>query len=506
MSDNFYRAFEETHRGPRELIKSRLGIYLPFVEPLSVIYNGAETIDLGCGRGEWLEIMQKVGFDALGVDLDDGMLAACRELGLKVQTKEAVEFLKALPEASQVVVSGFHIVEHLPFPLLQVLVQEALRVLKPGGLLILETPNPENVVVGTASFYLDPTHNHPIPPGLLSFLPEHYGFERVKILRLQESKDICNNQELTLFNVLAGVSPDYAVVAQKTGTMEIMAATEAAFATEFGLTLDYLAGKYNLQVKDLIQQAETSAQQAIDRAAQAESNAQQAIDRAAQAETNAQQAIDRAAQAESNAQQAIDRAAQAEANAQQAIDRAAQAESNAQQAIDRAAQAETNAQQAIDRAAQAETSASRAESIAQGMTTQLSAVYSSTSWVLTKPLRGIKRLAVGDFSIFRRLTAICVLKTKQALRPIISFSISYVLSSPTMHIRLNNFVQRFPRLHQRLRRIALNTGILDNEDYVISPLSTSISNGENPAFHSHSVLHLPTGFMWISKRQSTMKN
>ena len=469
MSDNFYRAFQEGHRGPRELIKARLRVYLPFIEPLSTIYGTAEAIDLGCGRGEWLEVLQEVGFSAQGVDLDDGMLAACREIGLNVQTDEAVKFLKEQPEASQVVVSGFHIVEHIPFPDLQALVQEALRILKPGGLLILETPNPENLVVGTASFYLDPTHHHPIPPGLLSFLPEHYGYERVKILRLQESSELFDNNKLTLVNVLAGVSPDYAVVAQKAGGKEIMAATEAAFATEFGLTLDYLAGKYDQQVKALTQQA-------IDRAAQAETIAQQAIDRAAQAETIAQQAIDRTAQAETIAQQAIDRAAQAETIAQQAIDRTAQAETIAQQAIDRTAQAETIAQQAIDKAVQAENRASQAESMAQGMATQLSAVYSSTSWVLTKPLRGCKRMAGGDFSIFGRVTARCVLKTKQALRPIVSSSISYVLRSPTVHLRLYSLVQHFPRLHQRLRRIAINTGILDNDRHAFSPLSTSNSN------------------------------
>ena len=61
MSDGFYRAFEEKHRGSRELIKSRLRAYLPFVEPLAELDKGAQTIDLGCGRGEWLELMAEIG-------------------------------------------------------------------------------------------------------------------------------------------------------------------------------------------------------------------------------------------------------------------------------------------------------------------------------------------------------------------------------------------------------------------------------------------------------------
>ena len=162
MSNSFYRALEERFRENRELIKSSLRVYLPFIEPLAKVYKDAAAIDLGCGRGEWLELLTAAGFQAHGVDLDDGMLEACRERGLNVQTQDVIIALKALPDASHAIVSGFHIVEHIPFSDLQILVQEALRVLQPGGLLIMETPNPENILVGTTNFYLDPTHQRPI--------------------------------------------------------------------------------------------------------------------------------------------------------------------------------------------------------------------------------------------------------------------------------------------------------------------------------------------------------
>ena len=100
-------------------------VYLPFVAPFLGFCGVAKAVDLGCGRGEWLELLQELGFDAQGVDLDDGMLAACRERELKVQTGDAVAFLKGLPEASQAIVSGFHLAEHIPFADLQVLVAEA---------------------------------------------------------------------------------------------------------------------------------------------------------------------------------------------------------------------------------------------------------------------------------------------------------------------------------------------------------------------------------------------
>ena len=279
----FYRAFEDRHRGPRELIKARQRVYLPFIEPLRSIYRDAKAIDLGCGRGEWLELLQDAGFDARGVDQDDNMLAACRELGLNAAAADALAALKALPDESQLVVSGFHIAEHIQFSDLQTLVQEALRVLKPAGLLILETPNPENMVVGTVNFYLDPTHQKPIPPELLSFLPEYYGFAKVKVVRLQEDKALSGKAWISLLDVLAGVSPDYAVISQKSADASLLSLTKDAFAQDYGLTLDSLAKRFDQQTEK-VAQVQAQNQQAQDRVAQVQAQNQQAQDRAAQAQ------------------------------------------------------------------------------------------------------------------------------------------------------------------------------------------------------------------------------
>ena len=283
MSENFYRAFEDKHRGSRDLIKSRQRIYLPFILPLQSIYSDAKAIDLGCGRGEWLELLTESGFDALGVDLDDGMLAICRKLHLNVATTDALAALKTLPNESQLIVSGFHIAEHIPFIVLQILVQEAMRVLKPGGLLIFETPNPENIVVGSCNFYLDPTHQRPIPPQLLGFLPEHYGFARIKILRLHEALDLSGSLALTLGDVLGGASPDYAVVAQKAANENILSATSQAFEPEYGITLEALADKYDRQtnisaLNFKIMEAEAKAQLAEAKAQLAEAKLQTLLD------------------------------------------------------------------------------------------------------------------------------------------------------------------------------------------------------------------------------------
>jgi len=245
VSKGFYRALEDRYRGSRELIMERLKVYLPFLEAIK--HNSADTraVDLGCGRGEWLELLQQNGFDAVGVDQDEGMLAACKDRNLQADLGDAILFLRSLPTSSVALVSGFHIAEHLTFLDVQLLVKEALRVLQEGGLLILETPNPENVVVATNDFYIDPTHQRPIPTQLLAFLVEYYGFGRAKILRLQESSELREKQNLSLWDVLSGASPDFAVIAQKKQAGDLtFNEYDAVFGRDFGIDLKTLASRY----------------------------------------------------------------------------------------------------------------------------------------------------------------------------------------------------------------------------------------------------------------------
>jgi O-antigen chain-terminating methyltransferase len=255
LSDNFYRAFEDKFRGSREDIIDRLKIYLPFVTPLIDIYEEASALDLGCGRGEWLEILSEVGVKARGVDLDKGMLEACTERGLNAELADALTSLRNLPDESQIVVSGFHIVEHVSFADWTEWINEAFRVLKPAGLIVLETPNPENLFVATRSFYLDPTHLNPIPPELLSFAVEFAGFSRVKILRLQEDKELANSSKISLTNIIKSASPDYSVIGQKPATMDLTEKFSSAFDIEYGLSLEMLLNKWDYQFEQLVVKA-----------------------------------------------------------------------------------------------------------------------------------------------------------------------------------------------------------------------------------------------------------
>jgi O-antigen chain-terminating methyltransferase len=350
MKSGFYKAFEERYRGSRESIAMRLRAYLPFVEPLAQLHKGAQIIDLGCGRGEWLELMGTIGFSAYGIDLDEGMLENCHERALLVEQGDAIKYLSTLSDDSHAIISAFHFVEHISFDQLHVVVSEALRILKPGGLLVMETPNPENIIVATRNFYLDPTHKRPIPPQLLSFFPEYYGFARTKILRLQESKDLVKSESVTLNDVMEGASPDYAVIAQKAAPTEILELFNTLFNQEYGLTLNTIALRYDASIAAKTEQAKTWA-------AQAEVKAKEAHDKAKEAETRAVQVEVKAREAHVKAEEAETRAAKAEAKANEAL---------------------AKSQEVIIRVEQAEKESNR--------------IYNSYSWRITAPFRWINNV------------------------------------------------------------------------------------------------------------------
>jgi O-antigen chain-terminating methyltransferase len=247
MEDEFYIQLEDKYRGSRELIKDRLKVYFPILSLLKAIFPDNLAVDLGCGRGEWLELFRENDWHAVGIDLNQCMVDYCKESGFDAVNKDAIEYLQSLKTETISLITGFHIAEHLPFDSLLDLVKEAHRTLLPGGLLILETPNPENIMVGATNFYIDPTHLHPIPSQLLSFIPEYYGFHRTKILRLQEPPDLASSENMDLMNVLTDVSPDYAIIAQKNASVEILAVFDDEFGKDHGITLEVLSQKYDSQ-------------------------------------------------------------------------------------------------------------------------------------------------------------------------------------------------------------------------------------------------------------------
>ena len=157
---------------------------MPYVNELQEKLGPLSILDIGCGRGEWLEMLRDNKHMCKGVDANRIMVETCLRIGLDVVECDVIEFLKKQPSNSLHIISGFHIVEHLPFTTLIDLCKQIYRCLIPGGMLILETPNPENIITGACDFYTDFTHLHPIPVNSLMFLAEYQHFVNPIILRL----------------------------------------------------------------------------------------------------------------------------------------------------------------------------------------------------------------------------------------------------------------------------------------------------------------------------------
>ena len=233
IPDALYCAFEEQFRGSREEVARRLAVYLPVLEQAGVREAESPVLDLGCGRGDWLELLGQHDYAARGVDLNEEFVVHGQQRGMDVVHADAVEYLSSQPEGSCAAVTSFHVVEHLAPGRLVDLLAQTHRVLRPGGIFILETPNPENHVVGACTFYLDPSHVAPLPPELLQFLTEQAGFATTWVARVNSDTmgipleyvprdaphSLQMNAAIHLLNQARYTAPDYAIIAQKDGGM-----------------------------------------------------------------------------------------------------------------------------------------------------------------------------------------------------------------------------------------------------------------------------------------------
>jgi len=170
--------FAERFRGSEESVKHRQRIY-------AARFQGVTSVlDIGCGRGELLEVLRDAGVAAHGIDLNDDAVAHCRDKGLSAEKADLFAYLSALPDSSLPGALCCQVVEHLPPQRLAELIGLLRDKLRPDALLAIETPNPECLAIFATHFYLDPTHRHPLPPALLSFYLEEAGFGRIEVERL----------------------------------------------------------------------------------------------------------------------------------------------------------------------------------------------------------------------------------------------------------------------------------------------------------------------------------
>jgi 2-polyprenyl-3-methyl-5-hydroxy-6-metoxy-1,4-benzoquinol methylase len=213
---NLYADLQDHFRGSRRSIKNRLRVYLKYLSAQEQTLSAKPVIDLGCGRGEWLDLLTENNISCVGIDINERFIAENEGRGMTVVKSDAVEYLAKQPDESARAISSFHLIEHLPFATFVEMIDQSRRVLASDGFVVFETPNPENLITATHNFYLDPTHRKPIPPIAADFLLRKRGFKTVEILRLHENANDARTsiQNDFLRNLLFGPQ-DFAIIGHK---------------------------------------------------------------------------------------------------------------------------------------------------------------------------------------------------------------------------------------------------------------------------------------------------
>jgi len=203
-------AFSERFRGSEEHVRAEQRIY---AERFAGCHN---VLDLGCGRGELLDVLRQAGIPARGVDANPELVAVCRASGLRAETADLFTFLAAPGEDFDAIVTA-QVVEHLPPLRLPELVRLASGRLRPGGLLAIETPNPACLAILATHFWIDPTHIRPVPAPLLSYWMEEAGLGAIEVVILNPAeksipalRSLPEDVRTALFGGL-----DYAIFARK---------------------------------------------------------------------------------------------------------------------------------------------------------------------------------------------------------------------------------------------------------------------------------------------------
>jgi len=178
-----YLAFEARFRGSEETIRDRQTAYR------ALLADRRRVVDLGCGRGELVQLLVDAGVDAYGVELNADFVELVAEKGLEVVRQDLLQHVEGLAPGDVDAIVASHVVEHLPPAVVSRLVATAFDRLPDGGLLVLETPNPESLVAGSVNFHRDPTHVRPVHPETLAFICDSAGFASTEILRLSPVPD-----------------------------------------------------------------------------------------------------------------------------------------------------------------------------------------------------------------------------------------------------------------------------------------------------------------------------
>lgn len=218
-----YVGFEEHFRGSQHDIRARLGQYVD-------LFDGAsDVVDIGCGRGEFLELLRSRGVTARGVDLNQQMVAVCRERGLDAEEGDALGFLRRQADQALGGLIAIQVVEHLQPDYLLALLDEAYRTLRPGARLVLETINAASWFAFFQSYVRDITHVRPLHPDTLAYYVRASGFGEVRVQfsapvppahrlrRMNDGSEVADtvNANVDRLNDLIFADLDYAVIATR---------------------------------------------------------------------------------------------------------------------------------------------------------------------------------------------------------------------------------------------------------------------------------------------------
>ena len=214
--DSVYIALEDRFRGSKEDIKDRLHVYYKYIELLSETSDSL-VLDIGCGRGEWLELLRDNKVTARGVDFNNHMVNTCINNGLDVHCDDCVHFLENTPVGMYHAITGMQVIEHIPFKTMFHLFQLCHRALKPNGFVLFETPNLNNLLVAAKTFHSDPTHINKLTPDVIKFYLEQAGFSQVEIFQYFARKDpaYTDNNDINEIIYFINMEQDCSIVGYK---------------------------------------------------------------------------------------------------------------------------------------------------------------------------------------------------------------------------------------------------------------------------------------------------
>lgn len=179
-----YTRFAERFRGPEENVRKSQEFYGKYFE------GRERVLDIGCGRGEFLDLMREMGISAKGIDLSAESVAQCREKGFDAEVANLFAFLENAGEGEFDGIFCSQVVEHLDPMLLPRMISLCARKLARGGVIAIETPNPECLAIFATFFYLDPTHTRPVPRDLLEFYMTEAGMSEIGVHPLSPAAEM----------------------------------------------------------------------------------------------------------------------------------------------------------------------------------------------------------------------------------------------------------------------------------------------------------------------------